>query len=345
MLAKESAESQARLRELERAEREKQREQERLQRRARPGPADTRKRILGNIAAFIGNGPERPQRSRREGEKDKGTEKASRGRDERERSPKRSSSDTKSGETSSGRLKSEKNRDGDDQGSARRRYRDRSEDDAEQHHKRSSRRERDRDSDKTSARHSKGSKHGGDRERERHHRARPRSRSPNRHKRSRQASSSKRPPATEDDTGMHSDSDPLDDLIGPAPAQKAEPVRARGRGAHASSSGIDGRFAADYDPALDIGPESVPGPNSGNWEDNVEAYRDRQKWRQQGVERLRGAGYTEDQIKQWETGDKKDETDVRWTEKGAVREWDRGKVIDNDGDIGVEAEWGRLKGT
>jgi len=144
---------------------------------------------------------------------------------------------------------------------------------------------------------------------------------------------------------MHSDSDPLDDLIGPAPPHTAEPVQARGRGAHASSSGIDGRFAADYDPTLDIGPEFVPGPDSGNWEDTVEAYRDRQKWRQQGAERLRGAGYTEDEIKRWETGDKKDETDVRWTEKGAVREWDRGKVVDNDGDVGVEAEWGRLKGS
>lgn len=349
LLAKESAESQARLRELERAEREKQREQERLQRRARPGPADTRKRILGDIAAFISTGTERPQRKRRESDRDKGAEKKSRGRDERERSPRRSSGDAKygehgcgqtnhelfegsSGSRASGRLKSDKTHDEDDRGSARRRYRDRSEDDTERHHKRISRHERDRDSDKTSARHSKSSRHDSERERERHHRTRPRSKSPSRHKRSAQASSSKRPPETEDDIDMHSDSDPLDDLIGPAPPHTAEPVQARGRGAHASSSGIDGRFAADYDPTLDIGPEFVPGPDSGNWEDTVEAYRDRQKWRQQGAERLRGAGYTEDEIKRWETGDKKDETDVRWTEKGAVREWDRGKVVDNDRD-------------
>ena len=36
---------------------------------------------------------------------------------------------------------------------------------------------------------------------------------------------------------------------------------------------------------------------------------------------------------------------VRWTGKGGLREWDRGKVLDDDGQVTVEAEWGRLKGT
>lgn len=48
----------------------------------------------------------------------------------------------------------------------------------------------------------------------------------------------------------------------------------------------------------------------------------------------------------------KDERDVRWSGRGESREWDRGKVLnDNKGDgkdgldVEVRAEWGRLKGT
>jgi hypothetical protein len=37
------------------------------------------------------------------------------------------------------------------------------------------------------------------------------------------------------------------------------------------------------------------------------------------------------------------EEDVVWTKKGQDREWDRGKVIDEDGDIELKADWGRLK--
>ncbi|KXJ89527.1 hypothetical protein Micbo1qcDRAFT_165627 [Microdochium bolleyi] len=345
LLAKESAESQARLRELEQAEQEKKREQERAQRRTRPGPADTRKRILGDIAAFIDpasrSGP-RSTKRRRDGEDEAGAEERRDRHKARDRSPRRSSGrsvrdaesskrssrdknkdlfDDASGTTpqSDGRLRANKSREEHESDSRRRKYRDRDDEKPERHHHRRSRHERDR---------------------QRHHQRRSRSRSRDKHGRSPPARSSRRR-----ESSVKSDSDPVDDLIGPAPPQKEAHVRSRGRGAHATSSGIDDRFAADYDPALDIGPEPTLDTNGEDWESTVEAYRDRQKWRKQGAERLRGAGFTEDQIKKWETGDKHDETDVQWTKHGAVREWDRGKVVDTEGDTFLKAEWGRLKGT
>lgn len=89
-------------------------------------------------------------------------------------------------------------------------------------------------------------------------------------------------------------------------------------------------------------------PNSDEedeWGLKIEAYRDRQKWKQQGAERLRAAGFTDEQVKKWEKGGEKTEEDVKWAKKGEGREWDRGKVVDDDGDVEVKAEWGRLKGT
>lgn len=151
-----------------------------------------------------------------------------------------------------------------------------------------------------------------------------------------------------------SNSDPLDDIIGPAPPRASENpvVRRRGRGANAGTSGIDSRFAADYDPRLDVTPEPDDhhgggGANEG-WDNAVETFRDRLKWQQQGAERLRAAGFSESDIRKWEksrTDGQKDEADVRWNERGGLREWDRGKVVGDDGQVTVEAEWGRLKGT
>lgn len=173
----------------------------------------------------------------------------------------------------------------------------------------------------------------------------------NRRKRQRSPSSESRG----DDNA--SDSDPLDDIIGPAPPRAPETpvVRRRGRGANAGTSGIDSRFAADYDPRLDVTPEPDDQPGGGgggganeDWDSAVETFRDRLKWRQQGAERLRAAGFSETDIRKWEksrTDGQKDEADVRWNERGGLREWDRGKVVGDDGQVTVEAEWGRLKGT
>lgn len=141
-----------------------------------------------------------------------------------------------------------------------------------------------------------------------------------------------------------SDSDPLDDIIGPAPPSKSA-VRRRGRGHIAAMSGIDSRFASDYDPTIDVTPDSDGDGGGDDWDNAVEAFRDRQKWKQQGAERLRSAGFSEEQVRKWEKGDQKDESDVQWNKAGGVREWDRGKIVDADGDISPDLEFGRLKGT
>ncbi|KAK2006054.1 hypothetical protein LZ32DRAFT_596203 [Colletotrichum eremochloae] len=134
-----------------------------------------------------------------------------------------------------------------------------------------------------------------------------------------------RDPAGNDDA---SDSDPLDDFIGPAPPQQ---VRSRGRGAAAGTSGIDKRFEADYDPKADV-EMAEDGAGAGDWDDAVEAFRDRQKWRQNQEQRMRAAGYSDETIKKWREGgggggggEHKDERDVRWAKAGEKREWDRGK--------------------
>ena len=82
-----------------------------------------------------------------------------------------------------------------------------------------------------------------------------------------------------------------------------------------------------------------PSDNGDAWGDAVEAFRDRQRWKQQGAERLKAAGFSDEQVKKWERGDEKTDEDVRWTARGQARDWDRGKVIDADGDIGFKAAW------
>ncbi|KAK4117586.1 hypothetical protein N656DRAFT_49459 [Canariomyces notabilis] len=135
----------------------------------------------------------------------------------------------------------------------------------------------------------------------------------------------------EDDSS--SDSDPLEDLIGPLPPSSSSsssrlppPVRTRGRGAIKSgATALDSRFAADYDPASELlEPEDNNNNNTDDWDEAVEAYRDRQKWKQQGADRLRAAGFTEEQIRKWEksgSGGEKDIEDVRWSKAGEKREW------------------------
>ncbi|KAH7406075.1 hypothetical protein DE146DRAFT_787245 [Phaeosphaeria sp. MPI-PUGE-AT-0046c] len=136
------------------------------------------------------------------------------------------------------------------------------------------------------------------------------------------------------------DSDPLEALVGPLPPNVQPPIRSRGRGAHkASSMGMDSRFSSTYDPTLDVRAASDA---EDEWGDALEAFRDRQRFKQQGADRLRAAGFTDDQVKRLEKGDNKDEEDVTWS-KGGQREWDRGKVVDEDGDIELKADWGRLK--
>ena len=139
-----------------------------------------------------------------------------------------------------------------------------------------------------------------------------------------------------------SESDPLEAIIGPPPPPPAPNVRARGRGTFASGSAMDTHFSSTYDPSIDVLPNS---DSENDWDQALEALKDRQRWKQQGAERLRSAGFTEDEVSKWEKGGERTEGDVRWRGKGEDREWDRGKVVDEDGVVDTRPEWGRLKGT
>ncbi|KAK5790026.1 hypothetical protein VI817_007313 [Penicillium citrinum] len=161
------------------------------------------------------------------------------------------------------------------------------------------------------------------------------------------------------------DSDPLEDLIGPPPphpgSHSEPPIRSRGRGAYKpSASNIDSHFAADYDPTVDIQPDedeqvekrptrrAVPGlmTEEDDWDMALEALRDRARWKQKGEERLRAAGLNESIIDRWKDNTTSMKPDgersleeVRWSKKGEGREWDRGKVIDDQGHTDVHASW------
>jgi hypothetical protein len=65
---------------------------------------------------------------------------------------------------------------------------------------------------------------------------------------------------------------------------------------------------------------------------------------------LRTAGFTEAEVAKWEKSDSRvdgnrdgDVEEVKWAKKGEAREWDRGKVVDEDGHVQTNPEWGRLK--
>lgn len=113
---------------------------------------------------------------------------------------------------------------------------------------------------------------------------------------------------------------------------------------HGSSSAMDARFSAGYDPSADVAAESDDELEQDDWGLALEAVRDRARWKSQGADRLRAAGFTDEQVAKWEqSGKEKGEGDVRWARKGEGREWDRGKLVDDEtGEIEVKPEWGRL---
>lgn len=83
-----------------------------------------------------------------------------------------------------------------------------------------------------------------------------------------------------------------------------------------------------------------------DWELALEALRDRARWKQKGEERLRQAGFSESTVDRWKNnaaftgGDMEGHIeDVKWSKKGEGREWDRGKVFDEDGHVDVRASW------
>lgn len=103
--------------------------------------------------------------------------------------------------------------------------------------------------------------------------------------------------------------------------------------------GMDARFSSTYNPSDDV---RLGSDVEDDWGDALEVLKDRQRWKQQGADRLRAAGFTDEQVRKWEMGDEKNEEDVVWASKGQAREWDRGKVVDEEGDVSLKAEWGRL---
>ncbi|KAJ4336148.1 hypothetical protein N0V87_005584 [Didymella glomerata] len=130
-------------------------------------------------------------------------------------------------------------------------------------------------------------------------------------------------------------------IVGPLPPPPEPTLRSRGRGAYKGNSmGIESRFSTNYDPSVDVKPDLDA---EDDWGEALEVMRDRERWKQQGADRLRAAGFKDEQVKTWEKGGDPMEEDVVWTKKGQGREWDRGKVVDDDGDVALEAQWGRLK--
>lgn len=129
---------------------------------------------------------------------------------------------------------------------------------------------------------------------------------------------------------MEHDLDDFEDF-GPQPEPQLQDkmgIRIKGRGATSGPSGIDRRFSETYDPKTDIQPDE-----DDTWEEALEAYRDRQKWKQNQEDRLKSAGWTDEDIKKWRTPEQDSEQTVRWAKAGERREWDRGKVFRRYGSV------------
>lgn len=228
---------------------------------------------------------------------------------------------------------------------------------------RNERNERRRDRSRSPRRrHTEKEETGRVRSRKHRHRSTSRSRSPLRsprrssnrhhHSRSERRPKDKSPPTrrekqpTRSRSASSSTSDPLEEFLGPQPFPPNQTLP-RGRGAFKpQSSSIETRFREGYDPKTDVREDEEDGLGD-DWDRALEAVRDRAKWRGNGADRLRAAGFTDQEVKNWESGPagggeeasrEKDVRDVRWMKKGeGVREWDRGKGEDG------KADWiGRL---
>ncbi|KAG6009884.1 hypothetical protein E4U21_000986 [Claviceps maximensis] len=306
LLAKETAESKARLSDLERAD-------ETRRKKSNPDARDIRRRQMGNIHAILGC--KKPSREDDERESRRGIK----GRDEQ---------DNRASQTGFDLLRSS--------GSSRRQHGRLSERDSDQTHRNS-----DRDKRKRSRAHrySESSEEGDDKEsrrRLRRHRSRsPRDENAKRDERwrgythrSRDRSQTRRLSQKRDPKPTTSryeeNSDPLEDFIGPAP-----PPNHRGRGTIGGAAALDRRFSESYDPQLDVRMEDDDDP----WDDAVESYRDRQKMRLNQDQRMKDAGFTDEQIQRAKGSEKKAELNVVWSKAGEKREWDKGKSLDLHSDV------------
>ncbi|KAF7553989.1 hypothetical protein G7Z17_g3239 [Cylindrodendrum hubeiense] len=312
LLAKEAAESRARLKDLERTE-------ELKRRKTNPNSRDIRKRQMGDIHAILGGKKRRPT----------GDEEVA-----------SSSRDSKSRETS---RRSDKDQDLFNDRHEERKHHGRlargegrhSKSDSRSHREERRKRSRERDSgsgEEDRPRHSRRRRDKSDRSRSPERRRRshsPRERkAPHRHRSPIHDTKGKPKRRAEEQEGDDSD---MDDLIGPAP-----PPKYRGRGTVGGSSGIDRRFSETYDPKTDV--QMDDNDAGGNWDDDVEAFRDRQKLKQNQEQRMRAAGFADDQIQRATSTDAKLAEGVQWSKAGEKREWDRGKAVGADGVVGSEEE-------
>ena len=188
---------------------------------------------------------------------------------------------------------------------------------------------------------------------------RQRSRSP-RHPTTRSPKSTAFPASLSHGHNMHtnatnSDSDPLESIVGPLPAADPPPLRSRGRGAYKPSvSAMDEHFSSTYNPSTDLRPDSEAEDEKEDWDMALEALRDREVWKQKGAERLREAGFAEEEVRKWEdSGREKGVEEVEYIRAGQEREWDVGKVVEQEGEPekgkkkgegGLEAAWKRKGG-
>ena len=177
----------------------------------------------------------------------------------------------------------------------------------------------------------------------------------------------KKPPPSPTPSSL---SDPLENIVGPLPQPPPKPAKtitdpppltSRGRGSYRpSSSTIDAHFSSTYDPTLDLHPPSSPSASDHekeDWDLALEALRDREIWKKKGAERLKEAGFGDEEVRKWEesaNGREKGVEDVRWRGKGEEREWDAGKAVvvqqqDDEAErkgkvVGLEAAWRRKDG-
>lgn len=63
----------------------------------------------------------------------------------------------------------------------------------------------------------------------------------------------------------------------------------------------------------------------GNWDDAVEAFRNRQKLRQSQEQPSSPVGFANDKVLRTGNADEKSAESVRWSKAGEKREWDLGK--------------------
>ena len=128
-----------------------------------------------------------------------------------------------------------------------------------------------------------------------------------------------KPPTSEPDSD-----DPLTTFLGPAPPPTTRP---RGRGAATSNtSTMDLRFNdPSYNPRADVAlsdseTEGAGASKDDPWSTSLETLRDRAAWRIKGAARLREAGFKDADVQKWESGGReKDERDLKWRGRGEGR--------------------------